>query len=134
MRMNCGTGAAPGARSPTHPRPVIKDCMWSMCCRPTAAAISTFWWAGAWPVFLGILIDMSAPLEVTRLTELGALLGESPVWDDVQKQLYWIDIESRTLHRCAADGVGPQSWLFDGKISCACLRCEQPGFIAGLDT
>ncbi len=38
-------------------------------------------------------------MEVRCVTDVRALLGESPVWSDAEKTVYWIDILGKHLHR-----------------------------------
>lgn len=77
---------------------------------------------------------MATQPSVERLTEPGAVLGEGPLWDELTQRLYWLDIESRILHRCLADGSDARSWRLEQPMSCVALRHERPGFIAGLQS
>lgn len=44
------------------------------------------------------------------LWEVGAHLGEGPMWHAPSKSVYFVDIKSRKIHRCAADGSNQQTW------------------------
>jgi sugar lactone lactonase YvrE len=44
-------------------------------------------------------------------------LGEGPLWHPLRNQLFWCDIEGRSLLTC--DGDGPKAWTFDDPVSAA---------------
>ena len=44
------------------------------------------------------------------LWEVGATLGEGPVWDSRTGTVYFVDIKGRNVHACAADGSGRRTW------------------------
>lgn len=46
----------------------------------------------------------------TCLWDVGAELGEGPVWDEVNRRLYFVDIKGRKIHSCAEDGSQRRSW------------------------
>ncbi|MES2151230.1 MAG: SMP-30/gluconolactonase/LRE family protein [Pseudomonadota bacterium] len=56
------------------------------------------------------------------LWEVGAELGEGPIWHAATRSVYFVDIKGRQIHRCAADGSARRSW--DAP--------QQPGFIVPL--
>lgn len=62
------------------------------------------------------------------------MLGEGPVWDERSQCLYWVDIESGTLHCTKDDGSNPGVWQMGQKISCVALRHDRPGFIGGFQS
>jgi sugar lactone lactonase YvrE len=51
------------------------------------------------------------------LWPVGAHLGEGPIWHAATKSVYFVDIKSRTIHRCAADGGARQTWQAPGQAS-----------------
>jgi sugar lactone lactonase YvrE len=51
-------------------------------------------------------------IEVRLLIESRCKLGESPVWDERERRLWWVDIDGRAVHRANADGSAHQSWTF----------------------
>ena len=48
--------------------------------------------------------------EPVVLWEVGAHLGEGPMWHAPTRSLYFVDIKSRKIHRCAADGSDQRTW------------------------
>jgi xylono-1,5-lactonase len=77
---------------------------------------------------------METSTRVTCVSESGATLGEGPVWDDRSQKLYWVDIESMTLHRCAQDGSDAIVWRMPQKIGCVALRADREGFVGGFQS
>jgi xylono-1,5-lactonase len=60
--------------------------------------------------------------------EIGALLGEGPLWVEREQAVYWVDIFSNTVHRyMLADGAR-KTWNFDFEITSLSAR-KQGGFI-----
>jgi sugar lactone lactonase YvrE len=51
------------------------------------------------------------------LWEAGAILGEGVVWDAAHRQVWFVDIKGRRIHRCAADGSARRSWFAPGQVS-----------------
>ena len=43
-------------------------------------------------------------------------LGESPVWDERQDALYWVDIPAGNVHRLDLASGGHRHWHFDGPV------------------
>jgi len=70
--------------------------------------------------------------EIAVVVEAGNLLGESPVWDDRNGALWWIDIHGRTLHRWR-EGHGHGAWPLPEQTGCIGL-CEEEGFICATRT
>jgi len=68
--------------------------------------------------------------------QLGAILGEGPVWHAAERSFYFVDIKSRKLHRCNENGGDRASWLAPGEIGFALpapngdLICGLPGKLA----
>lgn len=60
-------------------------------------------------------------------------VGESPVWDAVGQALYWVDIQSRHVHRLAWPGETQQTWLLPERVGCIALA-ERGGLIAAMET
>ena len=44
------------------------------------------------------------------LWDLNTHLGEGPMWHAATNSVYFVDIKSRKIHRCAANGSGQQTW------------------------
>ncbi|WP_114363513.1 SMP-30/gluconolactonase/LRE family protein [Ciceribacter lividus] len=59
-------------------------------------------------------------------------VGESPVWDQLTDDLYWVDITSRRFFRMPAAGGAFQSWSLPATVSAFALR-QDGGFIAATD-
>jgi D-xylonolactonase len=51
------------------------------------------------------------------LWEVQATLGEGVLWDAANRQVWFVDIKGRRLHRCAADGSDRRSWDAPGQVS-----------------
>lgn len=52
-------------------------------------------------------------------------LGESPLWDERNNCLHWVDIDRGILYHQHADQDSPTATIFPVKISCVAL-CESP--------
>jgi sugar lactone lactonase YvrE len=61
----------------------------------------------------------------------GATCGESPLWDDKQKVLYWVDIPGKTINCFDPSTRSNQSWNMDEEVGSIALR-ENGGLIAGM--
>jgi len=59
-------------------------------------------------------------------------LGEGPLWDPAEQQLYWIDSAGKAIYRAAADGSGLVRWAAPGEVGALALR-EQGGAIVTVD-
>jgi L-arabinonolactonase len=66
------------------------------------------------------------------VVEAGNLLGESPVYDDRDGSLWWIDIHGRSLHRFHPD-ERHGAWPLAEQTGCIGL-CEARGLVAGTRT
>lgn len=77
---------------------------------------------------------MEVTTRIRCINRSHAVLGEGPVWDERSQRLYWVDIESGTVHRCAADGADAVVWRVGQKIGCIALRQNRPGLIGGLQS
>lgn len=63
--------------------------------------------------------------------ELGAELGEGPVWLAEQNAICLVDIKGRQIHRCAADGSARRSWSAPDEIGFA-LPMQDGDLVCGL--
>jgi len=61
-------------------------------------------------------------MEATHVCQVGAELGEGPVWVERESALWFVDIKSRRLHRWRPEGDAHRFWPAPG----------QPGFLAPL--
>jgi sugar lactone lactonase YvrE len=66
------------------------------------------------------------------VVEAGNLLGESPVWDEREQALWWVDIHGRSLHRWR-EGQGHGAWPLPEQTGCIGL-CARRGFVSGTRT
>lgn len=69
--------------------------------------------------------------EVTVALKTRANLGECPRWDEQQQCLYWVDIDSKELHRFIPETGVDEKIVFDEEIGCFSLRREG-GFVVGM--
>ncbi len=60
--------------------------------------------------------------DVTCILDVGAGLGEGPVWSAVQQRLYWVDIEAGVLHRFDPAGQRNESWQLPEAVGCVAPR------------
>jgi sugar lactone lactonase YvrE len=71
---------------------------------------------------------------MTRFAEIVAdtrcTVGESPVWDQRDRRLYWVDIEGATILRLDADGT-VRTWRLAEKVGCIAPHA-QGGWIVAL--
>src|SRR5687768_2693842 len=74
--------------------------------------------------------------EVTCIADVGALLGEGPVWVEREQALYWVDITEGRLFRWSAD-EGTRSIFENAQVPvhiCSLVPRSGGGFIgAGHD-
>ena len=63
--------------------------------------------------------------------QAGASLGESPLWNPKENQLYWVDINNRRIHRFDPDTKHTVSWSCHTEIGCIGLA-DHGRLIAGL--
>ena len=57
----------------------------------------------------------------TLLIDSQSALGEGPIWHDGRQQLFWFDINNRTLFAASADGVIATEWHFDEIVAAAVI-------------
>ena len=74
---------------------------------------------------------MTLTSEVRCVADVGAILGEGPVWDPRDPALYWVDIKGLKIFRLDAANEITQ-WDTPFRIASLAPR-EQGGFIAGTD-
>lgn len=51
-------------------------------------------------------------IDVRLLIDSRCKLGESPLWDEDEKRLWWVDIEGSAIHRAGGEGGDHESWNF----------------------
>jgi sugar lactone lactonase YvrE len=61
-------------------------------------------------------------VQTRRLVETRDTLGEGPVWDPVDRVVYWVDILGRTVWRADADGGNARDWPVPEHIGALALR------------
>ncbi|WP_374040153.1 SMP-30/gluconolactonase/LRE family protein [Massilia sp. IC2-477] len=66
------------------------------------------------------------------LWQVEATLGEGVLWDAASRQVWFVDIKGRRLHRCDADGGGRQTWDAPGQVSFI-VRAENGALVCSLD-
>jgi sugar lactone lactonase YvrE len=74
---------------------------------------------------------MSSSSKLRCVADVGAVLGEGPVWDARDSALYWVDIKGHKIFRLDAAGEVKQ-WDTPFRIASLAPRAEG-GFIAGTD-
>jgi L-arabinonolactonase len=70
-------------------------------------------------------------LQVDCVLAFPALLGESPVWCQEEKVLYWVDIKKPAIHRFDPATGTCQTWQMSEDVGCLALR-QRGGGIAAL--
>jgi sugar lactone lactonase YvrE len=58
-------------------------------------------------------------------------LGEGPFWHDGRQQLFWFDINNRTLFAASAEGAIAQQWHFDETVAAAAIVDDDTLALAG---
>jgi sugar lactone lactonase YvrE len=61
-------------------------------------------------------------VQTRRLIETRKTFGEGPVWDPVDRVVYWVDILGRTVWRADADGGNARDWPVPEHIGALALR------------
>lgn len=56
-------------------------------------------------------------IQPTCIWEVQATLGEGVLWHAARRQVWFVDIKGRRIHRCAPDGSGRMSWDAPGQVS-----------------
>ena len=75
-------------------------------------------------------VVLSEPVSVWQL---GAPLGEGPIWVERDQALWFVDIKSHKIHRFDPASGATRSWDAPGQIGFI-LPSEGGGFVAGLQT
>lgn len=70
-------------------------------------------------------------MEITRLLDMQAGLGESPVWSAAEQALYWVDITAPSLHRLSLVTGDRREWKMPSTIGCATLA-DDGGLLVAL--
>lgn len=60
-------------------------------------------------------------------------VGESPIWDERLRALWWVDIESRCVRRWMQSSGALQSWQLPGRVGCSALA-EDGRMIAAMES
>ncbi|MDV3455673.1 SMP-30/gluconolactonase/LRE family protein [Sphingomonas sp. HF-S4] len=71
--------------------------------------------------------------EPVSIWQLGAPLGEGPIWVERDQALWFVDIKSRKIHRLDPATGATRSWDAPGQVGFI-LPIEGGGFVAGLQT
>ncbi len=71
--------------------------------------------------------------EPVSIWQLGAPLGEGPVWVDRDSALWFVDIKSHNIHRYDPVSGATRSWSAPGQVGFI-LPVERGGFVAGLQS
>lgn len=71
--------------------------------------------------------------DVQRVLRAGALNGESPVWSQAERRLYWVDVRAPALHRLDPETGEDRVWPMSAWIGC-CALAEGGGVLAALRT
>jgi D-xylonolactonase len=60
---------------------------------------------------------MTLTMTPTCIWEVQALLGEGAMWEPVNRQVWFVDIKGKRIHRCDPDGANQRSWDAPGQVS-----------------
>ena len=71
-------------------------------------------------------------VEVSCITAVRTLLGESPVWSAVENSLYWVDIIGRKLHRTVPGNGEVATWELPSSPGMIALRLKG-GLVVALE-
>jgi sugar lactone lactonase YvrE len=74
-----------------------------------------------------------ATSEPVSVWQLGAPLGEGPVWVERDQALWFVDIKSRKIHRYDPANGATRSWDAPAQVSFV-LPAEKGGFVVGLQS
>jgi D-xylonolactonase len=73
-----------------------------------------------------------ATTPVQCLWAVAATLGEGALWDAARRQVWFVDIKGRRIHRCDEDGGARQSWDAPSQIGFL-APVEGGGMVCGLE-
>jgi D-xylonolactonase len=76
--------------------------------------------------------DVMGNFSPTPVWEVQATLGEGVLWEAAARQVWFVDIKGRRIHRCAADGSGRRSWTAPGQVSFI-VPATDGGMVCSLD-
>ena len=71
-------------------------------------------------------------ITVDCVLDAKALVGEGTMWDELEARLWWVDIESRQLHRFDPATCDNESWTMPSRIGCFVFR-EKGGLVVALE-
>jgi sugar lactone lactonase YvrE len=77
--------------------------------------------------------SIEASLSIQRLGRTRCAVGESPLWAPAEQALYWVDIESRHLHRWCASSQAETTWQMPERPGCIALHA-QGGLVCALES
>lgn len=80
----------------------------------------------------GSTATTAGDVEIEVVVDVKTTLGESPVWDQEQQLLYWVDSMDGRVFRCTADGSGIRAWEVGQKIGSMALTHHGNGAILAL--
>ena len=63
-----------------------------------------------------------------------SILGESPIWDDIYKRIYWVDIEGKTLHAWSYLDNKKLDWSFKNRLCSISLTNKNNILLCAFDT
>src|SRR5882724_1464243 len=69
-------------------------------------------------------------VQVDCVLAASALLGESPVWCQLEKALYWVDIKRPSVHRFDPATGACQAWPMPEDVGCVALGQQGRGIVA----
>ena len=75
---------------------------------------------------------MTAP-QIDVVLPIRARLGECPLWDDRQRVLWWIDIDSRRIHRTDPATGADEVCDIDGRPGSIVLTSDSGRLVAGVE-
>jgi xylono-1,5-lactonase len=81
----------------------------------------------------GVKMSNVAISEPVSIWQLGAPLGEGPIWVERDQALWFVDIKSHKIHRLDPATGATRSWDAPGQVGFI-LPIESGGFVAGLQT
>ncbi|MBT3358698.1 MAG: SMP-30/gluconolactonase/LRE family protein [Rhodospirillales bacterium] len=67
--------------------------------------------------------------EAKCVWDLGATLGEGPIWDAAEQAVYFVDIKQDCVHRYTPSTGEAKTWQFERQI-CSVTRRSRGGFVA----
>jgi len=74
-----------------------------------------------------------AKYEPRCVLEIGAELGEHPIWSAQEQRLYWLDIEHARINRFDPSTGRNEAWTLPAKPGCYAFRADGTAVIAAQD-